>query len=76
MSQPYAKAMAMRPALLYTPYATSSSEQTGDIITFTQFEEENLWYKMQNLLYEACDDMESSNESDEDSTMLPLISEE
>ena len=34
--------MAMRPAVTYTPYATSSKEQTGDIITFTLFEERNL----------------------------------
>ena len=35
MSQPYSEAMAMRPAVTYTPYGTSSREQTGDIITFT-----------------------------------------
>ena len=38
-SQPYSEAMVMRPAVTYTPYATSSREQTGNIITFTQFEE-------------------------------------
>ena len=38
-SQPYAEAMAMRPTVMYTPYATSSKEQTGDVITFAQFEE-------------------------------------
>ena len=38
-SRPYAEAMAMRPAVTYTPYATSSKEQTGDVITFAQFEE-------------------------------------
>ena len=38
-SRPYSEAMAMRPAVTYTPYATSSKEQTGDVITFTQFEE-------------------------------------
>ena len=27
----------MRPAVSYIPYATSSQEQTGDIITFEQF---------------------------------------
>ena len=41
-SRPYAEAMAMRPAVTYTPYATSSKEQTGDVITFAQFEEGNL----------------------------------
>ena len=30
MSQPYSEAMAMRPAVTYTPYGTSSREQTGD----------------------------------------------
>ena len=32
-SRPYSEAMAMRPAVTYTPYATSSKEQTGDVIT-------------------------------------------
>ena len=38
-SRPYADAMEMHPAVTYTPYATSSKEQTGDVITFAQFEE-------------------------------------
>ena len=42
MSQPYAEAVAMRPAVTYTPYAKSSKEQTGDVIKFAQFEEGNL----------------------------------
>ena len=41
-SQPYSEAMAMRPAVTYTPYDTSSKEQTGDVITFAQFEEGNI----------------------------------
>ena len=41
-SQPYSEAMAMRPEVTYTPYATSSKEQTGDVITFAQFEEGNI----------------------------------
>ena len=41
-SRPYAEAMAMRPTVTYNPYATSSKEQTGDVITFAQFEEGNL----------------------------------
>ena len=32
----------MRPEVMYTPYATSLKEQTGDVITFTQFEEGGL----------------------------------
>ena len=39
MSQPYAEDMAMRTAVSYILCATSSKEQTGDIITFAQFEE-------------------------------------
>ena len=39
--QPYAEAMAMRLYVSYTPCATSLREQTGDIITFTNFEEGN-----------------------------------
>ena len=56
-SRPYAEAMAMRSTVTYTPYATSSKEQTGDIITFTQFEEGN-------LISETCNDTESDDESD------------
>ena len=56
-SQPYAEAMAMRPVVTYNPYATSSKEQTGDVITFAQFEEGN-------LLSETCNDTESGDESD------------
>ena len=41
-SRPYSEAMAMRPAITYTPYATSSKEQIGDMITFSHFEEGNL----------------------------------
>ena len=41
----------------YTPYATSSKEQTGDIITFTQFEEGT-------LLTETRNNTESGDESD------------
>ena len=42
MPQPYAEAMSIRPDVSYKPYATSSREQTGYIITFTQFEEGNI----------------------------------
>ena len=47
----------MRPAVTYTPYATSSKEQTGDVITFTQFEEGT-------ILTETRNDAESCGESD------------
>ena len=56
-SRPYAEAMAMRPTVTYTPYATSSKEQTGDVITFTHFEEGN-------LISETRNDTESDDESD------------
>ena len=55
--RPYAEAMSMRPTVTYTLYATSSKEQTGDVITFTQFEEGN-------LLSETRNDTESGDESD------------
>ena len=42
MSQPYSEVMAMYLALTYTPYATSSKEQTGNVISFAQFEEGNM----------------------------------
>ena len=32
----------MCPAVTYTPYATSLKEQTGNVITFAQFEEGNI----------------------------------
>ena len=56
-SRPYAEAMAIRPTVTYTPYATSSKEQTSDVITFAQFEEGN-------LITETRNDEESDDESD------------
>ena len=53
----------MRPAVTYTPYATSSKEQTGDVITFAQFEEGN-------LLTETRNDTESSDEYNSESIMM------
>ena len=44
-------------------------EQTGDIITFAQFEEGNILTKTSN-------NSESSDESDDKSIMTPLLSEE
>ena len=65
----------MHTAVSYTPYATSSGEQTDKIITFAQFEEDNLLSETQNLLSKTCDDAENGNKSDEDSTMPQFISE-
>ena len=56
-SRPYSEAVAMRPAVMYTPYATSLKEQTGNVITFAQFEEGN-------ILIETRNDAESGDESD------------
>ena len=47
-SRPYSESMVMRPAVMYTPYAKSSKEQTCDIITFAQFEEGNILTKTRN----------------------------
>ena len=55
--------MTMRPAVTYTPYVTSSREQTGSVITFTQFEEGN-------ILTKTCNDAESGDESDNESIMM------
>ena len=48
----------MRPAVTYTPCAKSSREQTGDIITPTQFKEGNILTKTFN-------DAESGDKSDD-----------
>ena len=52
----------MRPTVMYTPYSISSKEQTGDVITFAQFEEGD-------LLTETRNDTESGDRSDSDSIM-------
>ena len=53
----------MRPAVTYTLYATSSKEQTGDVITFAQFEE-------RNILTETRNNAESGEESNNESIMM------
>ena len=55
--------MAVCPAVTYTPYATSSIEQTGDVITFAQFEEGN-------ILNETRNDAERGDESNSGSLMM------
>ena len=62
-SQPYSEAMATRPAVTYTPYATSLKEKTGDVITFAQFEEGNILTETRNYA-------ESGDESDNESIMM------
>ena len=66
ISQPYSESMDMRPDVIYTPCATSSRGETGDIIMFAHFEEVNILTKTRN-------DVESG---DDDSIMPPLLSEE
>ena len=58
--------MVMILAVTYTPCATSLREQTGNMITFTQFEEGSILTKTRN--YAEIDD--------DDSIMLPLLSKE
>ena len=47
-SQAYSEKMVMRPAMSCIPYAKYSKENTGDIITFAQFEERNLLSEYRN----------------------------
>ena len=56
--------MAMRKSVSYTPYATSSRKETGNIIKFTQFEEGNGLSETRNLLSETNKDTERGNKSD------------
>ena len=53
----------MRPTVTYTPYATSSKEQTANVITFAQFEEGN-------LITETRNDTERDDKSDSESIMM------
>ena len=67
--------------MLYIPYDTYSNKQTGNIITFTQFEKGNLISEYQNnLLLQSCNGTESGDKSGdkygEDSTIPSLISKE
>ena len=50
MPRPYSEAPATGPAVLYIPHATSCHEQTGEIITFEQFEQGDLLENKQNLV--------------------------
>ena len=61
--------MAIRTEVKYIPYAKSWKEQTGDIITFTQFEEVN-------SVSETRNDAESGEKYDDDSIMQPLLRNE
>ena len=61
-SQTYSEAMVMHPVVTYTPCNKSSREHNVDIIMFSQFEE-------RNILTKTCNDVESSDESDDESIM-------
>ena len=62
-SRPYSEAMSMRLGVTYTPYVTSSKEQTGNVITFAQFEEGKILTETRNYA-------ESGDESDNESIMM------
>ena len=66
----------MQPNVSYTPCDTSSRRETSNIITFAQFEEGSLLSETYNLLSETCDNTKSGNESDDNSSLPPLISKE
>ena len=68
-SRIYPEAMDIRPAVTYTPCATSLTEQTGDIIMFAQFEEGN-------ILTKNCNNAESGEKSDDNSIIPPVLSKE
>ena len=61
--------MAMHPSVTYTPCATSSRGGNGDVITFAHFKEGSILTKTRN-------DAESGDESDNESIIPPLLSEE
>ena len=58
--------MVMRPSVTYTPCDMSSREQTGNIITFAQFEEGNILTKTRN----------DAGSDDDDSNVPPLLTKE
>ena len=59
----YLEVMVIRPVVMYNPYATSSKEQTDDVIMFTQFEEGR-------ILTETCKNAEIGDKSDNKSIMM------
>ena len=62
----------MRSEVLYIPYTTSFYEQTGDIITFAQFEEGDLVENEPNVeeekpIFDSIDESYTDDESDDGS---------
>ena len=66
-SHPYSESMNIYPHVTYTPCAMPSRKKTGNIITFTQFEESDVLTKTRS-------NAESGDESEDDSIMPPLLS--
>ena len=72
-SHTYSEALLTRPSVLHIPYAPSYHEQTGNIITFAQFEEGDLVENERNIVEDesilASID-ESSTEDDSDDRFI------
>ena len=67
-SRPYSEALATQPEVSYIPYATSYHEQTVEIITFAQFEENNLVGNKRNVsedesILDSIDDSSTDHQS-------------
>ena len=69
-SRTYAEEMVLLLAVSYRTCATSSKEQTGDMITFTQLEKENLLSESHEG---AKSDKKIGDESNNDSIIPPLL---
>ena len=65
MARPYSEAIYMCSSMTYTPCDASLRGKTGDIITFTQLEEGDLFS-------ENCNNAERSEKSYDNSIMPPL----
>ena len=65
----------MRPAVTYSPCAKSSREGNCDIITSVHFEEGNPISET-NSPFETRNHAKSGDETDDDSIMPPILSEE
>ena len=68
-SRLYSESLSMHPAVSYIPYGTSSHEQTGNIITFAQFEERNSVENKHNAeedesILDSIDESSTENDSD------------
>ena len=69
-SRPFSEALKKQPEVLYIPFAISSHEQTGGIITFAQFEERDLVVNERNVsenesISDSIDESSTDNDSDD-----------